>query len=83
MFLGTLLGDGFWEPYLQAVGVGTLLGHLLLGTVAWEPLPENFAWEPLPEYLLVLGGLFLGTLLGNLGQCGFGCSDPLRDLYHG
>ena len=36
-----------------------LLGNLLLGTLAWEPVPGNLLGT-------LLGNLFLGTLLGNL-----------------
>ena len=46
--MGTLLGN-----------LGTLLENLLLGTLAWEPVPWNLLGT-------LLGNLFLGTLLGNL-----------------
>ena len=41
---GTLLGNRFWEPYLQAVPKNLTA---LLGTSSWIP-----AWEPLPGNLL-------------------------------
>ena len=54
--------------------LGTWLGNLLLGTLAWEPVPGNLlrtllelgtcSWEPCLETLLK--NVFLGTLLGNL-----------------
>ena len=45
---GTLLGNHFWEPYLQADPENlTVLGNLFLDTSSWIP-----AWEPLPGNLL-------------------------------
>ena len=55
-----------------------LLGNLLLGTLAWEPVPgnllgtcslepclaTNLAWQPRP-----------GNPVPNLAPCGFGCSE--------
>ena len=55
-----------------------LLGNLLLGTLAWEPVPGNLlgtcSWEPCLETNLAWEPL-PGNPIPNLAPCGFGCSE--------
>ena len=75
------LENGSWNPCLQSLFLGTLLGNLFLETSSWEPLLGNLflwtlgtsCWEPLPgswepclETLLgILWEPCLGALPGN------------------
>ena len=74
LFLGTLLGDLAWEPYLGNCFLGTFLDNLFLGTFGnlWEPVPGNLElcesgfWllRPAPKPLLWLDRRL--TLLGKI-----------------
>ena len=71
LFLGTLLGNLFVEPFLQPC-FGTFLDNLacqpIIRNLAGETVIESLAEEPCFETML--GNVFVGSVLATY------CSDP-------